>query len=70
MKSGIGYEIENGGISYQGEFLEGKRSGKGSINYSDKAFYFGEWKNGYRHGYVNKFSFISFLYFISNFLLK
>lgn len=54
MKCGIGYDFEENKISYQGEYLNGKRNGIGTNEYANDAFYIGEWKDDLKHGYVIK----------------
>ena len=44
----------DGGLSYEGEYLNGKRNGKGKehIKTSGNLKYEGEYKNGKKHGKV------------------
>lgn len=39
-------ETYRDGSSYEGEFLDGKRHGRGTYNFADKAKYVGEWRSG------------------------
>ena len=43
-----------GGI-YEGEFIDGKRHGKGTETYSSGSQYFGEWKSGAYSGHGSFF---------------
>lgn len=53
FRSGIGYVFdESGNISYQGDFSNGKIHGYGRAKYNDQSYYFGEWKENLRNGYV------------------
>lgn len=36
---------------YTGEYLDGKKHGKGTMIYPDGSKYIGQWKEGYRHGH-------------------
>ena len=46
---GYGKEIYDNGY-YEGEFLKGKRHGKGKYVWNGGSYYDGEWKEGKQHG--------------------
>ncbi len=46
-KSGFGFYYTSKYI-YEGEFLNDKKHGRGTINYANGDVYQGEWKNGKR----------------------
>jgi len=47
---GVGKRIFASGNEYVGEFKEGKKSGKGTMEYNNKDFYNGEWDDDQMHG--------------------
>jgi hypothetical protein len=47
---GIGERRDASGNVYVGNFVNGKRDGKGVMKYPDGAVYDGEWKDGQQHG--------------------
>jgi len=47
----IGTYIHEDGSKYEGEFVNGKREGKGVYYFSNKDKYDGEWKAGKMNGH-------------------
>jgi hypothetical protein len=48
------YADEDGRFAYQGEYQNGVPNGYGSETFSDGNKYFGELKNGWRNGHIDK----------------
>ena len=42
--------IQNKGITYEGQFFNGLAHGEGEMRYSEGAYYNGPWKDGVKHG--------------------
>ena len=72
LKNGNGYikeYNENGILKYEGEYLNGKRNGKGKEYYcEDKLIYVGEYLNGKRNGKGKEYYFDGILRFDGEYL--
>jgi len=50
IKESIGIYTYDNGVKYEGEFVNGKKNGKGTCTYPNGDKYIGMWKNGQMDG--------------------